>query len=389
MLKKSVLLFSLVVGLSSFAGSISAQSGRKVAPPPASATSEVAAPGAATAADEKTYSESNPRKLPPIYVSPKKREKIKRQINPAKNDKNQDNKSAPPPAAEDEDVITVATDLITVPVAVYDRNGVYIPNLKKDDFKIYEDGKEQEVAYFGAQDKPFTVVLMLDTSPSSEYKIEEIQTAARSFVRELQPQDQVMVIEFDGNVHVLTEATGDRDKISQAIGKADFGYGTSLYDAVDFSLRKRLSKIEGRKAVVLFTDGVDTTSGRGYDETVFEAEEADTLIFPIYYNTYLDVQRQQGGLNAPGTSAGDYALGRKYLEDLADYTGGRVFIPENTPGGLETAFAGIAEELRRQYNIGYYPPEAGKAGQRKQIKVRVERPNLIVRARDSYIVGEE
>ena len=88
-----------------------------------------------------------------------------------------------------------------------------------------------------------------------------------------------------------------------------------------------------------------------------------------------------------GTSAEEYALGRKYLEELADVTGGRVFRPEATPGGLDAAFEGIAEELRRQYNIGYIPKKEGQPGQRKQIKVRVDRPNLVLRARDSYIVG--
>src|SRR5262249_43372683 len=145
----------------------------------------------------------------------------------------------------------------------------------------------------------------------------------------------------------------------------NFGQGTSLYDAVDTALRKKLSKIDGRKAIVLFTDGVDTTSKRTYDETLDEAEESESLIFPIYYNTYFDNLGGLGGINGGnipqtggipgtrGTSASDYALGRQYLSDLAAYTGGRVFRPESTPGGLTAAFEGIAEELRRQYNIGY------------------------------------
>ena len=88
-----------------------------------------------------------------------------------------------------------------------------------------------------------------------------------------------------------------------------------------------------------------------------------------------------------GTSSAEYALGRKYLEDLADATGGRVFRPEATPGGLTAAFEGIAEELRRQYNIGFYPSEEATAGQKRQIKVRVNRPNLVIRSRESYVVG--
>src|SRR5690606_10690450 len=136
-----------------------------------------------------------------------------------------------------------------------------------------------------------------------------------------------------------------------------------------------------------------------YDSTLALAEESDALIFPIYYNTYFDnrvglgnptpgIVIFGGGGQPRGTRAEDYALGRRYLEDLADYTGGRVFRPESTPGGLTAAFEGIAEELRRQYQLGYTPSDDGKPGQRKTIKVRVNRPNLVIRARDSYIVGD-
>jgi VWFA-related protein len=148
--------------------------------------------------------------------------------------------------------------------------------------------------------------------------------------------------------------------------------------------------------MVLFTDGVDTTSfGKSYDSTLDYAEESDSLIFPIYYNTYFDNRRRTRStfpdIFDPGPVRGqspeEYALGRRYLSDLADATGGRVFRPEATPGGLTAAFEGIAEELRRQYNIGYVPRIEGKPGQRKEIKVRVDRPNLVLRARDSYVVG--
>lgn len=376
-----------------------AQSGRRLttAPTPAPAVEEKKEPD---------YSETAPNKPRPTFI-PRTRSRDKK----AAAKKNSKSVNQPLEAAsieqtadaDDGEVVKVETSLINIPVSVFDRNGIYIPNLSKENFKIYENGKEQEIAYFGTTEKPITVILLLDTSPSTEYKIEEIQRAAIAFIDQLKAQDSVMVIEFDANVHVLTETTRDRQKIYKAIRQADFGGGTSLYDAVDFSLRKRLSVVEGRKAIVLFTDGVDTTSGKaGYDDNLSDAEEADALIFPIYYNTFLDNNRRGsggvlsspfpfpgGGSNypAPGTTREEYALGRKYLNDLADISGGKVFIPEKTEGGLTAAFEGIAEELRRQYNIGYYPSETSEVGQRKQIKVRVNRPNLIVRSRDSYIVG--
>ncbi|MBC7901549.1 MAG: VWA domain-containing protein [Saprospiraceae bacterium] len=366
---------------------VSGQSGRRVQPVP---TPDVKVD------DTPSYSESVPQKKRPRYQIPSLRGTG--DTNSRANSTSQNIQTATPAeAGSGDDVVTVETNLITIPVSVFDRNGLYIPNLRQTDFTIFEDGKQQEIAYFGTTDKPFTVILLIDTSPSTNYKIEEIRSSAVSFVDQLKMQDQVMVIEFDGNVQVLTEATGDRQKIFKAIGKADFGSGTSLYDAVEFSLGKRLNKIAGRKAIVLFTDGVDTQSRKAnYDTSLNLAEESDTLIFPIYYNTFLNEMNRSGsqfpfpsGPPAPGTTAAEYALGKKYLDELASYTGGRVFRPEATPGGLTAAFEGIAEELRRQYNIGYIPGEDGRHGQRKLIKVRVNRPNLVLRSRDSYIVGSE
>ena len=190
-------------------------------------------------------------------------------------------------------------------------------------------------------------------------------------------------------MHVLAKPTNDKEKLYKAIKKADFGGGTSLYDAVDFALLKYLDKIKGRKAIVLFTDGVDTTSDKAtYQSTLYKTEEEDVLIFPIYYNTYLENRDQRGVGDVRGTTVEEYRTGKKYLEEIAEQTGGRVF-PAETPVGLKNAFTGIAEELRRQYNLGYYPSEIGQQGERKFIKVRVNRPNLIIRARGSYIVGSE
>lgn len=369
---------------------VSAQSGRRVSPTPTPAAQ------VRPTDDPSEYSESKPRTN--RTVRPADRFPG---IGPGTNSKTAPAPAATPAAADakdDGETLRIETNLVTIPVSVFDRNGLYVPGLRQNDFKIFSDGVEQEIAYFGTSDKPFTVAIVIDVSPSTAYRIEEIQRAAMAFVNLLEPQDSVMVIEFDHSVSVLTEVTKDREKIYKAIRKADFGDGTSLYNAVDETLRKQLSKIQGRKAVVLFTDGVDTTSRKNsYDSTLSYAEESDSLVFPIYYNTYFDNRARSGGTFPPifgggggiyrGTSSEDYALGRRYLEELADATGGRVFRPESTPGGLTRAFEGIAEELRRQYNIGFVPTEEGKPGQRKTIKVRVNRPNLILRARDSYVVG--
>lgn len=381
-MKKFAFIFLLIFAFSTI---ISAQSGRRIDPPPT--------PETQTVEDEESYSESKANRVRPQYIPPKRVREA--QAKDRQKQQTQPTTVKTSTAGGDDDLITIESKLVTIPVSVYDRYGLYIPGLKKEEFKIFEEDKEQQIEYFGTTDKPFSVILLLDTSPSTEYKIEEIQAASKAFVRQLKPADQVMVIEFDGNSHVLTDFTKDRNKINRAIDNADFGYNTSLYDAVEYSLIKKFTKIEGRKAIVLFTDGVDTTSFKAtYDKTLYEAEESGVLIFPIYYNTYLEAQRNVGGifggriLGPKGTRPEDYALGKKYLEDLSEITGGKVFRPESTPGGLTKAFEGIAEELRRQYNIGYIPSEDGKPGERRKIKVRVNRPNLVLRARDSYIVGE-
>lgn len=323
------------------------------------------------------YSESTPNEGRLMFPANKNR-------NPKK-----DVRTLPPTTnaqtPEDEETIKVETNLITIPVAVADRNGSFITDLKQSDFKIFEDGEEQELAYFGSSEKPFTVVLLIDTSRSTSYKIEEIQAAATAFVQQLKPQDQVMVIQFAERVKVLTELTNDHDKLNKAIMGTGFGDGTSIYEAVDFSLHKRLDKIEGRKAVVIFTDGVDTSSEKAsFEGTVRDAEESQAVVFPIYYDTFRDAG---GGRYLGGTANVEYVRGMAYLKALADATGGRVVRPALRPNGLAAAFESIAEELRRQYSIGYYPANSGVKGERRQIKVRVDRPKLVVRARDSYIVG--
>jgi VWFA-related protein len=322
-----------------------------------------------------------------------------------------------PEEVEAGDVIRVNTTLVTIPLSVTDRDGRYIPNLVKEDFRLWEDGIEQQVAYFSSVDKPFSVVLMLDTSGSTRFRLEEIQDAAIEFVSQLRPDDRVMVVSFDDDVRVLSEFTNDRSRLRNAIRQTEPGEGTRLYDAVDLIINERLNQISGRKAIVLFTDGVDTTSRRSsYESNVRDAEELDALIYPIRYDTLPDMRGGGGswpgqvptigdilgqilggagrrgriggrrGGGGPGTSPQDYALGAQYLRDLAEKTGARQYDAENTQN-LAYAFSNIAEELRRQYSLGYYPKRQAQAGERRQIRVRVNRPNLAVRARDSYIFG--
>ncbi|MBK8466738.1 MAG: VWA domain-containing protein [Chloracidobacterium sp.] len=320
----------------------------------------------------------------------------------------------PAKAGDDNEVIKVETNLVTMPVSVLDREGRFIAGLQQKDFQIFENGIQQKVDYFQSVEQPFTVVLLIDVSPSTQFKIDEIQNAAITFVNQLRPGDRVMVISFDEDVHVLSPVTGNRNQLRSAIREARFGDGTSLYDAVDYVIDNQLRQIDGRKAVVLFSDGVDTTSRHAnYDSTLRSTEEADAIFYTLRYDTSRDMG---GNFPGPGSrggqvsigdilgailsggnvntgrgggsgSRGEYDKGRKYLEMLAQNSGGREFEAQSLYN-VEAAFSGIAEELRRQYSLGYYPENVGKVGDRKQIKIRVMRPNVVVRAKNSYIVGQ-
>src|SRR5215211_8471764 len=191
------------------------------------------------------------------------------------------------------DIIRVNTTLVTLPVSVMDRDGRYIPNLQKEDFRIWEDGVEQQVAFFASVDKPFSVVLMLDTSPSTQFRLEDIQDAAISFVNQLRADDKVMVVSFNDDIKVLSEFTTDRRKLERAIQRAKTDDGTRLYDAVDMVINQQLSRVQGRKAIVLFTDGVDTTSRHAnFESNVMDAQELDALIYPVQYDTSRDMNTQ-------------------------------------------------------------------------------------------------
>ncbi|MFT3744516.1 MAG: VWA domain-containing protein [Pyrinomonadaceae bacterium] len=328
--------------------------------------------------------------------------------------------ATPPPTPEDDEIIKVETNLVTMPVSVLDRDGRFISGLQQKDFKIFENGVEQKLDYFQSVEQPFNVILLIDVSPSTQFRIEEIQNAAITFVEQLRPADKVMVVAFDQHVQVMCQPTNNRAVLRGAIQQAQFGDGTSLYEAVDYVIQQQLRNIQGRKAVVLFTDGVDTTSRRAnYDSTLKDTEEVDALFYTIRYDTS---RNGYGGSNRPmprtgrggrvtmgdilgailsggnvnmgggrggggGANAGEYERGRQYLEALAVNSGGRSFEAESMYN-VDAAFAGIAEELRRQYSLGYYPEAVGKVGDRKQIKIRVMRPNVVVRAKNSYVVGQ-
>ena len=203
---------------------------------------------------------------------------------------------AGPEEVAEGDVIRVDTSFVSVPVSVLDRHGRFIPDLKREDFTIFENGVQQSLAHFEPADKPFTVALLLDTSPSTQFHLWQIKEAAVAFAKQLRPQDRVLVVSFNDQVLLLTEVTNDLNVISSVIEThANMGTATRVYDAVHLVIKERLNKIKGRKAIVLFTDGVDTASNRAsYQSNIRDAEELDALIYPVQYDTSSDVNAGAG-----------------------------------------------------------------------------------------------
>ena len=325
-----------------------------------------------------------------------------------------------------EEVLKIDTTLVSIPVTVLDRGGKFIPYLTRCDFHIYEDGVMQEVTEFSTVSSPFHVVLLIDTSNSTAFKMDEIQSAALAFVNQLREQDKVMVVSFDSKINVHAEFTSDREVLRRGIYETRTGGSTKLYDAVDWVVKERLDQIQGRKAIVLFTDGVDTSSRKASKRSNIEmVEESDVLVYPIQYDTY-DAMNPGGypprGNRVPdiwgnprgnpgGTSspfprrrwplqtplqtmmtpqivigrggAGDYEGASVYLEDLATHSGGRRQRADSIVN-LSSAFSSIAEELRHQYSLAYYPSNTAKDGTFRRVKVRVNQTSAVVRAKEGY-----
>lgn len=323
--------------------------------------------------------------------------------------------------ADDSEVIKVETGLVSIPVKVVDRGGKFIGGLTKENFKVFEDSIEQQIEHFSNEQQPFTVALILDMSYSAKFKAEEIQSAALAFIDQLRPSDKVMVVSFDQEVYIHCEPTNDRKTLQSAVLKTKIDYGTSLYEAMDLVMNEKFKKITGRKAIVIFSDGVDTSSRQSNDlRNLNDALELDALIYPIEYDTFNEVQAMKnkpviqqpktpspipsknkspfpfpiptvggvGTMDEKGTTAEEYRKASEYLNELANRTGGRLY-KASTIANLSDAFSRIASELREYYSIGYYPKNEADSGKKYKIKVRVDRQGARVQTRDSYVVGKK
>lgn len=301
-------------------------------------------------------------------------------------------------SAQDPDVIRVETPLVSVPVVVTDRDGHYVTDLTEKDFGILHDGSRRPVDFFGTTDEPITVAILIDTSHSTRPVLGDIKDAARAFVKLLSPQDRAMIVTFDHDVTNLCELTSDRDELKKAIKRAEIPdpIGTVLRDAVDETVFTTFAGIKGRKAIILLSDGRDGGSHISQIKLLAKLEETDTLIYSIQFRTEgkrLAEQVLRTG-RFPRATVGNSQTDERRAEAAADYmqklskvTAGRFFSSQSDK--LKDTFVTVLDELRRQYRLGFYPPDdVTPDGKFHEVRVMVKRPNLIVRARAGYRLTE-
>ena len=299
------------------------------------------------------------------------------------------------------EIIKLDTALVTVPVVVTDRYGRFIAGLSRQNFSVREDGIPQSIASFSSTEEPFNVALLIDTSRSTKGKLNVIRKAALEFIKQLQPNDRVLVATFDEKVAFIGEFSNDRRDLEHAIRGVKNSYMTCLYDAIDLAIKEKLLTLRGRKAIVLLTDGVDTFSKRAtLDSTLELVANTGIPTYAIQYETRNDgvnptspgslpplILRFQpasgiGAIQAP-PARDRYIIATEFLRALAVQSGARHLRAESIDN-TSFAFTLIAAELRHQYTLAYYPTNEKRDGRYRTISVGVNHEELVVRARRGY-----
>lgn len=275
-------------------------------------------------------------------------------------------------AQQDDDVIRVNTDLVILNLTVTDKAGLYVPGLRRSDFKIFEDGQEvspQLITSFSVHEAPFASVVLLDTSGSMEARLSLARSAAIRFLDRLRAEDVAAVYKFDSKVERVQEFSAGRDLAPMAFGIRAKGM-TTLNDAIVDGAEALAERPEQRRAIVILSDGMDTSSRASSDKALESALAVGASIYAV------DMSATEGSFRRNAQSA-------MTLKKFAEKSGGR-FI--DTPGGpaLRDAFASIADELGHQYTIAYRPANKTRDGKWRKLDVKLARSDLAVRTRKGY-----
>ncbi len=268
----------------------------------------------------------------------------------------------------------VSVDLISLNVTVTDARNRFITDLSRDDFRVFEDGIHQELDVFSQEDLPLRMILLLDSSASMEEKMGFAQQAAIRFVGQMKDDDLTEVVEFGSKAHIIQPFTADAEGLSKAILRTQAGGTTSLYNALYIALKdlsRRRSDIR-RQAIVVLSDGEDTSSLVSFDQVLELTKDTDVTIYTI-------------SLRREGARRGKYFSEAEHvLKKLAEETGGQWFFPDHIDE-LESVYARIAKELKSQYNIGYFSNNTRRDGSWRRVVVQTASDEgLLVRTKLGY-----
>ena len=328
-----------------------------------------------------------------------------------------------PKPAQKEEILRVDTNLVSIDVNVTSKTGAKSPaNLQSEDFAVFEDGLRQKIENFATTDVPFNVVLLIDTSGSAKEELDLMKRAAKRFLNEMRAQDRIAVLEFNQRVTVLEELTSDRDKIEHAIDFLQPGTGTAFYDALQITLEEVLKKVDGRKAIIALTDGVDSTGAESYEEILPALEKSRVTSYILELNTeavtekgmlmdckedksfHFSTKQLKKYMHEYAEGADEtqyqehcelsrlermqinrrlYESARKEVRELAAQSGGRVY-PCKRLAEVEPAYTQIAAELRTQYSIGYYPINEKRDGKWRKLRIEIKRPGLEAKTKPGY-----
>jgi Ca-activated chloride channel homolog len=267
-------------------------------------------------------------------------------------------------------------DIVSLNVTIVDGANHYVTDLEQNDFSVFEDGVKQEVTFFTRRPQPIALSLLLDSSASMEDKLQTLQSAAVNFVKRLKPNDLAQIIDFDSRVSIRQAFTSDQASLQAAIQQTVSGGSTSLHNAIYVSL-KELGKIKAqneedvrRQALIVFSDGEDTSSLVSFDEVLDLAKRSETSIYTI-------------ALRGTDTSTRGFREAEFVMRQLAQETGGRAFFPAKIDD-LNGVYGQIADELASQYTIGYTSKNPRNDGAFRRIVVQVARPNVSARTKKGY-----
>ncbi len=279
----------------------------------------------------------------------------------------------------DQPAFRTGVDLVALNVTVTDENDRYVTDIDVEGFQLFEDGAQQEVTFFTRTQLPIALALLMDTSASMADRMSTAQEAAIGFAERLRTQDLASIIDFDSRVDILHEFTNSLDALTSAIRQTSAGGSTSLYNAIYISL-KELAKIGAaataeeeirRQAIVMLSDGEDTSSLVGFEEVLELAKRSNTIIYSIGLRSR-DIRTRRGFREA------DFVL-----RQLAQETGGRTFFPEQVED-LPEIYQRISDELSSQYTLGYVSKNPIRDGRWRRVVVRVDRPNVGARTKQGY-----